>query len=309
MKTIATALLLALCASTGFAQDDLVAQRDEKLKSEFLKKADWITDYDKARETAKSSGKVMFTLFSRSYAPCPACHQLENGPLLAEDFAKFAKDYVLYLHITTMIPGEKYGDLLEQKGGNAFPWMVFMDSTGEIILEHQGERSAAGFAKSGEQAKNWLTLKDKAEKGDAAAKVDFAILQLTMGRIPAADAEKIVKEAGAVTPEQKAKLDAELVNAEIREAVRKLRSDEEAAELGKKFYARHKEGKPAPTADSALQSYFILIMDAAEAAKDADTFASTLKIMKDKYGKMEQAAPFFEEKEKSLKALQTAPKK
>src|ERR1700690_3491752 len=157
MKTTATALLLALCASTGFAQD-LVAKRDEKLKSEFLKKADWITDYDKARETAKSSGKVMFTLFSRSYAPCPACHQLENGPLLEDDFAKFAKDYVLYLHITTMIPGEKYGDLLEQKGGNAFPWLVFMDAAGEIILEHQGERSAAGFAKSGEQAKSWLTL-------------------------------------------------------------------------------------------------------------------------------------------------------
>jgi len=308
MKTLLALLAVVVGASAGFAQDDLVARRDEKLKAAFLKKADWITDYDKARETAKSTGKLMFTLFSRSYAPCPACHQLENGPLLADDFAKFAKDYVLYLHITTMIPGEKYGDLLEQKGGNAFPWLVFMDATGEIILEHQGERSAAGFAKSGEQAKAWLTLKEKADKGDAVAKVDFAILQLGMGKLSADEARKAIADAGPVTKEQQAKLDEELVNAEIRDEVHKLRSDEEAAALGKKFYARHKEGKAAPTADNALQSYYILILDAAEGAKDLDVFGGALKILKDKYGKLPQAAAFFEAKEKTLQQLQS-PKK
>src|SRR5678816_3972798 len=116
MRTLLAALALTLSASIASAQeDDLVAKRDEKLKSEFLKKADWILDYDKARETARSTGKVLLALFSRSYAPCPACHQLENGLLLTEDFAMFSKDYVLFLHVTTMIPGEKYGDLLEQK--------------------------------------------------------------------------------------------------------------------------------------------------------------------------------------------------
>ena len=41
MKTMLTAILLTLGAATATAQDDLVARRDEKLKGEFLKKADW----------------------------------------------------------------------------------------------------------------------------------------------------------------------------------------------------------------------------------------------------------------------------
>ncbi|HLY73009.1 MAG TPA: thioredoxin fold domain-containing protein [Planctomycetota bacterium] len=302
-SAILTATLIALAAPAAMAQS-LEEKKAEKLKAEFFKKADWNLDYDKAREESKKSGKPIFALFSRSYAPCPACHQLENGPLLTDDFAKFAKDYVLFCHITTMIQGEKYGDLLEEKGGTAFPWLVFMDATGEIITEHHGARSASEFAKTGETAKSWLALKEKAAKGDPAAQIDFAILQLSMGQVAAEDAAKTIKAAGKPTGEQQARYDAELVNAEVREAVRQVKSDEEAAALGKRFYARHKEGKPAPTSDSALQSYYILILEAAGESKDAATFEATYKILFEKYGKMEGAGAFFEEKEKQLKELQ-----
>lgn len=50
------------------SQDDLIKKRDEKLQLAFLKKANWITDYDKAREEAKKGGKPIFAYFSRSYA-------------------------------------------------------------------------------------------------------------------------------------------------------------------------------------------------------------------------------------------------
>lgn len=49
-------------------QDELIAERDKKLAKEFLKAGGWLTDYDKAREEAKKSGKLLFTYFSRSYA-------------------------------------------------------------------------------------------------------------------------------------------------------------------------------------------------------------------------------------------------
>ena len=120
-RAILTAAVVALAARAATAQEGLEEKKAQKLASEFLKKADWILDYDQAREQARKTGKAIFALFSRSYAPCPACHALEHGPLLTDDFAKFAKDYVLFCHITSMIPGEKYGDLLEEKGGNAFP--------------------------------------------------------------------------------------------------------------------------------------------------------------------------------------------
>ena len=50
-------------------QDELIARRDKKLVSEFLNKADWITDYDAARAKAKESGKPIFAYFTRSFQP------------------------------------------------------------------------------------------------------------------------------------------------------------------------------------------------------------------------------------------------
>ncbi|MHC5063112.1 MAG: thioredoxin domain-containing protein [Planctomycetota bacterium] len=66
-------LSLAACLSSLPAQDKeqerLIRQREQKLKSHFLKKADWITDYDQARAKAKQEDKMIFVYFTRSYAP------------------------------------------------------------------------------------------------------------------------------------------------------------------------------------------------------------------------------------------------
>ena len=65
--TLALAVGLALGAAMP-AQDDLIAKRDAKLKSPFLKNGDWTTDYDEALARAKESGKPIFGYFTRSYA-------------------------------------------------------------------------------------------------------------------------------------------------------------------------------------------------------------------------------------------------
>ena len=72
---LATAAVLA--AGLGLApvlpaqgdQAELLAKRTDKLEGEWLKNADWITDYDKARDTAKETGKPIFAYFTRSYSP------------------------------------------------------------------------------------------------------------------------------------------------------------------------------------------------------------------------------------------------
>ena len=64
---LASALVAAL-ASAALGQS-LEEKRDKKLASEFLKKAAWTTDYDKALEESKKSGKPIFGYFSRSYSP------------------------------------------------------------------------------------------------------------------------------------------------------------------------------------------------------------------------------------------------
>lgn len=67
-RASAIALVLPLCAPV-VAQDALVAKRDAKLAESWVAKSDWITDFDKAREIAKKSDKLIFTYFTRSYSP------------------------------------------------------------------------------------------------------------------------------------------------------------------------------------------------------------------------------------------------
>jgi hypothetical protein len=67
-------IALALAASTipSFAQksqEQLAKQRDAKLAEAWVGKQPWITDYAKAKETAKKDGKVILAYFSRSYSP------------------------------------------------------------------------------------------------------------------------------------------------------------------------------------------------------------------------------------------------
>ena len=63
----AATLLLGLALQAA-AQDDMVQKRDDKLAEKWIKSAKWILDYDKARDTAKKSGKMIFAYFTRSYA-------------------------------------------------------------------------------------------------------------------------------------------------------------------------------------------------------------------------------------------------
>lgn len=67
--------LLVLCAAmvlvsahTARAEESFEQKRDAKLAEAWMKKAPWITDYDKALAESKSSGKPIFAYFTRSYA-------------------------------------------------------------------------------------------------------------------------------------------------------------------------------------------------------------------------------------------------
>ena len=60
-------LLVLLLSSTAWAQSN-EEKLEKKLKEPWLVEGGWITDYDKAREEAKKSGKLIFAYFSRSYA-------------------------------------------------------------------------------------------------------------------------------------------------------------------------------------------------------------------------------------------------
>ncbi len=81
MNTKWIALSVLLISSVGMSQvrvgaqraspsqESLIAKKEQKLAEAWIKNANWILDYDKAREIAKKEKKLIFTYFARSYAP------------------------------------------------------------------------------------------------------------------------------------------------------------------------------------------------------------------------------------------------
>jgi hypothetical protein len=228
---------------------------------------------------------------------------LEGGALLTDAFVEFSKEYVLYCNIMSRVPGDKHQNLLMEKGGQGFPYIVFLDAEGNVLAKHEGARDADGFRETGRKVQAFLEVRRKAETGGAEAKLDYLIARLDLGHVKVADAEREIGGLGTPSPEQKARLDEALTNATVLETVREIQSDEGAEQAGKKFYEMHKAGKPAPTSDDAVQAYWILLMDCAEEKKDAAAFEAGFKALKAKFGELPQAQKWFKEKEETLKKL------
>jgi hypothetical protein len=78
MKTLACLILAGLIVAPAvlaapLSPDDnqakYQAKYEAKLELEFIEYGGWITDFDEAMAKAKREDKVLFTYFSRSYAP------------------------------------------------------------------------------------------------------------------------------------------------------------------------------------------------------------------------------------------------
>ena len=221
---------------------------------------------------------------------------------------KFAEDYVLFCHITTRVESDKHQDLLEKKGGEGFPHIVFMDSDGTVLATHEGARDAGGFAKTGGKAKGFISLRDKAAGGDAAAKIDFLAAQLELGQVGEEEADKRLKELGKLTPEQKKKFDALKTGAAVKAILAGIRDEKGAEEAGKQFLAMKKAGRPEPLGEGEVQPYWILMMRVAEKEKDAATFEEALKALKARFGTVAEAQEFFKGAEKTLQDMKAEKK-
>ena len=222
---------------------------------------------------------------------------------------KFSQAYVLFCHITTNVPADKHQDLLEAKGGQGFPHIVFLDGAGNVLAEHQGSRDAEGFSRTGGKAKSFLDVRAKAEKGDKAAEIDYALAQLELGQIKAAEATGRLK-GRKLTKEQQAKLDTLVAAAEVQEIMATITPEPETqTAAAKKFLEMKKAGKPAPEDDQLFQVYWILMMNLAESQREVALFEECLTALKGRFGKLPQAAAFLKAKDEALKKLKEgAPK-
>lgn len=292
--------LLCLIAAQDGSPEDLFKI---KLRSEFLGKAPWITDYDQARRESVKTGKPIFAYFTRSYAPCAPCAEIEGGIFLKEEFTRLSDKYVFFCHITSFVPGQKYQDLLRQVGGEAVPLLLFLDSDGNVLVRHGAARTGEAIDASGVKAREFLELKAKADKAGPSARIDFILVRLELGHIKPGEAEVRIRESGG-TPDarQQKKFDGFKANAEVEAILRPVRTDEAKAEAARVCYERRKAGKEPPASEPWQGAYWNLLLDHAEKVKDAAVFEESLKFLRGKYADVPDVMKFLQGREATFRA-------
>ncbi len=202
---------------------------------------------------------------------------LEKAALSDAAFAEFGKQVVLFCHVTSHVESDAYQGLLQEKGGTGFPYLVWMDADGNVLAK-QGDRSVDGFAKTYKTLKDFLTLEQKASKGDKAAGVDALIAGLELGRYDADKAKELLGTLGKVPADKQKAIDGLLVNLEVDGVIAGVRSKDQAVEAGKGFLEMEKAGR-VPTGRSA-RAFYSVILEVYEADKDAKAYEATLGVLK-----------------------------
>ncbi|MCA8954604.1 MAG: thioredoxin family protein, partial [Planctomycetes bacterium] len=217
-------LVLGVCWVAGTvaslaAQGDqkrLVELRDAKLAAPFLAKGAWSTDYDAVRVKAAKSGKPILIYFTRSYAPCPSCAILEQGLLAEPAFLGATSSVERFCHVTSLVAQDRFQRLLTDLGGRSFPYFAVVDAEGKPIARFDEQPTLANFKKllAGEVAE-YVALRDRAAKGDKAAKAEFLIRRITLGHLTPAEIEVALRKADYLDAAQRARIRGGLVNLEI----------------------------------------------------------------------------------------------
>lgn len=196
----------------------------------------------------------------------------------------------LFLHITTRIEGRKDDDLLGKVGGRGFPHLVAMDATGKLF-GGPDDRSVDSFRKHMTLVGEYGSYKAKADKGDAAAKVEFFIRALKVGDYKKFDeAKKHLGTLKTVSKEQKAEIDGLLLGLEVRDIIEPLAQNKDKAKeaeltksVGKKLVEMEKAGR-IPTTDDDFGTFYSVILNYAALEKDIPLFEKGLDALKDRFG-------------------------
>jgi hypothetical protein len=232
---------------------------------------------------------------------------LEAGALSEEKFAEWSKDYVLLCHVTTQVAGEKHANLLQEKGGQGFPYVAFMDAEGAVAGKHQGARTVDGFDETARKAKRFVELKTRAAGGDKAAAIDLFLAEAETGSIPPPDVRKRAAELTDLTPEQKKSLDALLAGLDALEILLTVKPDKQSRiDAGKKYLDMKMAGR-IPSGDVAF-NFWSLILDYCESTKDVATYEEGVRFLRAKLPDHARAKKFLADKEKILEQLKSGSK-
>lgn len=229
---------------------------------------------------------------------------MEGGPLSSPEFKEFAKEVVLFCHITTRIPGRKDDDLLTKVGGRGFPHLVYMDETGKV-LGRPARRSVKAFR----EGARYLTLSRKAELNQAET-IELIELGLATGLIKPEDAKARAAKL-EFDDAERARVDALIKTAEGRAKIAglmgQLRSQQDVqakgAGIGKQIWQLHQEGVELGEDSQSLGAYHLILVYA-QAERQLEPAKFALEKLKAALGNEPRAKQFLQQLEQQVKQLE-----
>ena len=219
---------------------------------------------------------------------------VEDGVLRSAAFKEFSRDFVMFLHVTTMIEGRKDDELLMRIGGTAFPHLVVMDVDGSVVREHAGAPTVEAFKESGAVGRKRLALRQRAAAGDRDAILELALARATAGQITSRKLAREIERAGDLTPAERERCEKTLTT---------LRFDESQIYAQGAWFARMLADGLVPEGTEKQTTFFLEIMKWAEFAQDVATYDRALKEMRRMHAEDPRAAPFFQMAKEKLAEL------
>lgn len=201
---------------------------------------------------------------------------LESRVLSAEDFPAFAQKVVPFLHISSRVAGEKYPNLLRQKGGNAWPTLSFLSAEGRFLLQMPHPvRSAAELQEGLETVQTWQILSRRvaAAKGeDPKLERDFFNLEMTMGILSFAQASaRFDKLKDGMSAKGRKHYARRLVDLQFNEIARTITGKNRTMVAAGEKYLTMIERDRIPKVRQ-VTTFWQAALAAAEQRKDADLF-------------------------------------
>jgi len=190
---------------------------------------------------------------------------LENRVFSDPAFAELAEDTVLFVHVTSHLPDAPHPDLLRQKGGRAFPYVVFLDATGNVIAKPKVQTLDALREALERDVQEYRDLCELAASGDADAVRRLFALEVEFQHF--ADPEQAraaMAEIEGLSDEERARLEQILVEQEFNAILGRVTTEEQAVEAGRESLPMLEAGR-IPKGPNA--PYFWAFVGAHAAAK------------------------------------------
>ncbi len=304
----AAAAVVAFACASSFAWSQGVETAEErlakKLKSPFMQKAKWHTDFDKARHDSGETGKPIFVYFTQSTPPNNVCENVENTTVFSTDeFVNWAKDWTLYCHITSHVPGDKAANLHKDMGCTRWPDFLFTDQDGNIIGRHFGGWFPVDIKRSGDWVLKAVDLRKKFVGGDKSVAADLFDVSVKLMLFKLAAGTAAGGALKDLTPQQQKMVDGALVNLAVQDAVLQIKHPAiDQIKVGKAFLEMRRAGK-VPTGENEMLRYLFLICVYTEANRELKPFEEALKMLKEKYGDIASAQQRIKQFEASLEKL------